>query len=149
MRRAMLCADDASSFLAVVSGFASACGLSQRDVSLCAGPFDRMISCLLDIQRDAAAGDCSAHDLSQVRVVPRCAYNAAALGLAAHHDLAASSQFLLHAVCASIAAASPVFCSLCNVAPLLISHIDTLRVMPDVAPYLQQEKRCSRIHSCY
>ena len=61
----------------------------------------------------------------------------AVLGLSANQIVCAASSFILGGVCSSIIAASPVFCSFCSLAPTLISHIDIMRVIPNVISYLE------------
>jgi hypothetical protein len=67
IRRVLLhvtsCVGDANSFLSVLSGLAETCGLSKRDVSQCAGPFDQVLSRLKSIQSAASAGDFTTHKL--------------------------------------------------------------------------------------
>ena len=135
------CAHDANGFLEVIAGLSETCGLSKRDVSQCTGPLDRVLLCLSSIQLSAAAGGCARCAFM------RSAHCTTALGCAAEDDRAAPSSFILHDVCASIIAASPVLCSFCSLAPALVSHIDTMRVVPDVALYLGREDRCSRIQA--
>jgi hypothetical protein len=75
----------------------------------------------------------------------------AALGLAAKDESTSTcvSFFILDAVCTTILAASPVFCSFCSLAQSLVSHVDFLRVMPNVAPYLKSEGRCSSVQAAF
>jgi hypothetical protein len=124
---AQACVDDINQFTTIVSALAANCGLSRRDVSQCVGPFDQVLACLSRIQEVA---------VKEAR-------------LTSGDEEAFSKSFILDGVCASITSSSPVFCSFRSLAPSLISHIDTLRVMPSVSSYLEDGGRCSCISTAF
>jgi hypothetical protein len=141
---AQACVYCVNQFTAVVSALAADCGLSRRDVSQCVGPFDQVLACLSRIQEVAVQGKRALHS--------RSSHNnhiAAATLRTSGDEAACSKSFNLDGVCASITSSSPVFCSFCSLAPSLISHIDTLRVMPSVSSYLEDGGRCSCIRAAF
>lgn len=141
---AQACVDDVNQFTTVVSALAADCGLSRRDVSQCVGPFDQVLACLSRIQEVAVKGKHALHSRYS-----RNDDSAAAARLTSGDEEAFSKSFILDGVCASITSSSPVFCSFCSLAPSLISHIDTLRVMPSVSSYLEDGGRCSCIRAAF
>jgi hypothetical protein len=141
---ALACVDRINTFMAVVSGLASDCGLSRRDVSQCVGPFDQVLLGLSRIQQSAAEGNHPSRSS-----VPLLNHHVAALGVTAGHETASSSPFVLEGVCMAITAASPVLSSFCSLAPSLISYIDTMRVLPSVVSYLHDRDRRSSIQAAF